>query len=81
FYQAGDSIPSLSALGVLSCAAMTQCAPARIGGMYGRQGNKKGVYVGLAVGLTIWWITLLSQTDMLAGNACNTFLIWLSTPP
>ncbi|MCG9637808.1 hybrid sensor histidine kinase/response regulator [Vibrio parahaemolyticus] len=81
FYQALDSIHSLSAIGFLSFAAITQFAPALIGGMYWRQGNKKGVYVGLAVGFTIWLITLMSQTDMLAGNASNNFLIWLITPP
>ncbi|MDG2681815.1 hybrid sensor histidine kinase/response regulator, partial [Vibrio parahaemolyticus] len=52
FYQALDSIHSLSAIGFLSFAAITQFAPALIGGMYWRQGNKKGVYVGLAVGFT-----------------------------
>ncbi|MDF4702015.1 hybrid sensor histidine kinase/response regulator, partial [Vibrio parahaemolyticus] len=41
----------------------------------------KGVYVGLAVGFATWLITLMSQTDMLAGDASNNFLIWLITPP
>ncbi|MDF4662530.1 hybrid sensor histidine kinase/response regulator, partial [Vibrio parahaemolyticus] len=54
FYQALDTIHSLSAIGFLSFAAITQFAPALVGGMYWRQGNKKGVYVGLAVGFTIW---------------------------
>ncbi|WP_061036252.1 MULTISPECIES: hybrid sensor histidine kinase/response regulator [Vibrio] len=81
FYQALDSIHSLSAIGFLSFAAITQFAPSLLGGMYWRQGNKKGVYVGLLVGFTIWLITLMSQTDMLAGDASNNLLIWLITPP
>ncbi|OJI55838.1 PAS domain-containing hybrid sensor histidine kinase/response regulator [Vibrio vulnificus] len=81
FYQALDAIHSLSAIGFLSFAAITQFAPALIGGMYWRQGNRKGVYVGLAVGFTLWLITLMSQTDMLAGDAQSNLLIWLITPP
>lgn len=81
FYQAFGSIHSLSAIGFLSFAAITQFAPALIGGMYWRQGNRKGVYVGLAVGFTLWLITLMSQTDMLAGSAESNLLLWLITPP
>ncbi|RJX65419.1 response regulator [Vibrio sinensis] len=81
FYQALGSIHSLSAIGFLSFAAISQFAPALIGGMYWRQGNRKGVYVGLAFGFTLWLITLMSQTDMLAGDATNNFLLWLITPP
>ncbi|WP_070969871.1 NahK/ErcS family hybrid sensor histidine kinase/response regulator [Vibrio sonorensis] len=81
FYQALDSIHSLSAIGFLSFAAITQFAPALLGGMYWRQGNRKGVYVGLALGFTIWLITLMSQTDMLAGDADTNFLLWIITPP
>ncbi|USD40961.1 hybrid sensor histidine kinase/response regulator [Vibrio sp. SCSIO 43135] len=81
FYQALDSIHSLSAIGFLSFAAITQFAPALIGGMYWRQGNRKGVYVGLAVGFSIWLITLMSQTGILAGDASNNLLLWLITPP
>ncbi|NOI82283.1 hybrid sensor histidine kinase/response regulator [Vibrio tubiashii] len=81
FYQALGNIHSLSAIGFLSFAAITQFAPALIGGMYWRQGNRKGVYVGLAVGFTLWLITLMSQTDMLAGTAQDNFLLWMITPP
>ncbi|KJY84197.1 histidine kinase [Vibrio galatheae] len=81
FYQALGNIHSLSAIGFLSFAAITQFAPALLGGMYWRQGNRKGVYVGLAVGFTLWLITLMSQTDMLAGSAQDNFLLWVITPP
>ncbi|MBE4586176.1 hybrid sensor histidine kinase/response regulator [Vibrio navarrensis] len=81
FYQALDAIHSLSAIGFLSFAAITQFAPALLGGMYWRQGNRKGVYVGLAVGFTLWLITLMTQTDMLAGDAQSNLLIWIITPP
>lgn len=81
FYLVLDAIHSLSAIGFLSFAAITQFAPALIGGMYWREGNRKGVYVGLTVGFTLWLVTLMSQTDMLAGNEQNNLLIWMITPP
>ncbi|MGR5413349.1 hybrid sensor histidine kinase/response regulator [Vibrio astriarenae] len=81
FYQALNSIQSLSAIGFLSFAAITQFAPALIGGMYWREGNKKGVYTGLAVGFGLWLITLMSQTGLLAGSADNNLLLWIIAPP
>lgn len=81
FYQALDSIHSLSAIGFLSFSAITQFAPALFGGMYWRLGNRKGVYVGLLVGFTIWLVTLMSETGLLAGTADNNFLLWVITPP
>lgn len=81
FYLALDTIPSLSAIGFLSFSAITQFAPALIGGMYWREGNRKGVYVGLAVGFTLWLITLMTATNMLAGDEQSNILLWLITPP
>jgi Na+/proline symporter/signal transduction histidine kinase/CheY-like chemotaxis protein len=81
FYQVLDSIQSLSDIGFLSFTAIAQFAPALIGGMYWRQGNRKGVYVGLAIGFVIWLITLMTQAQMLAGTAQTNLLIWVLTPP
>ncbi|MGN2611694.1 hybrid sensor histidine kinase/response regulator [Aliivibrio fischeri] len=81
FYQALDSIDSLSVIGLLAFAAIAQFAPALIGGLYWRQGNRKGVYAGLIIGFLVWLITLMSQTQMLAGSAENNFLLWVITPP
>jgi Na+/proline symporter/signal transduction histidine kinase len=81
FYQILDNIPSLSAIGLLSFAAIAQFAPALLGGIYWRKGNKKGVYAGLFGGSIIWVITMMAQTGMLAGNADTNVLLWLLTPP
>ncbi|WP_076589875.1 PAS domain-containing hybrid sensor histidine kinase/response regulator [Vibrio ostreicida] len=80
-YQVLGSIHSLAAIGFLSFAAITQFAPVLLGGLYWRQGNRKGAYVGLISGFTIWLITLMSQTDLLAGDASNNVLLWLVSPP
>ncbi len=81
FYMALDNIRSLSIIGLLSFAAIAQFSPALIGGMYWRLGNKKGVYVGLLAGFTIWLVTLMSQTSMLAGDSESNFLLWIIRPP
>ncbi|ROV61128.1 response regulator [Vibrio ponticus] len=81
FYQVLGNIPSLSAIGFLSFAAIGQFAPALIGGMYWRQGNRKGVYVGLLFGFAVWLITLMNATGLLAGDSHNNVLLWLIEPP
>ncbi|CAM2982462.1 PAS domain-containing hybrid sensor histidine kinase/response regulator [Vibrio rarus] len=81
FYQVLDSIGSLSAIGFLSFAAVTQFAPALLGGMYWRHGNRNGVYVGLVVGFILWLVTLMSQTGILAGDAGSNVLLWVISPP
>ncbi len=81
FYQILDNIPSLSAIGLLSFAAIAQFSPALLGGIYWRKGNRNGVYAGLIGGITIWVITMMTQTGMLAGTAETNVLLWLLTPP
>ncbi|MGL6261258.1 hybrid sensor histidine kinase/response regulator [Vibrio sp. WXL210] len=81
FYQVLNTIDSLSAIGFLSFAAISQFAPAVIGGMYWHKGNKKGVYAGLAVGFTIWLLTLMNQTGVLAGDSGSNWVLWLIEPP
>ncbi|WP_036828237.1 PAS-domain containing protein, partial [Photobacterium sanctipauli] len=81
FYQVLGNIPSLSAIGLLSFAAIAQFAPALLGGIYWRTGNRKGVYAGLLGGVSIWGITMMGQTNMLAGTADTNFLLWLLAPP
>ncbi|ACJ28605.1 Sensor histidine kinase/response regulator [Shewanella piezotolerans WP3] len=50
---------SLSSLGMLSFGAFAQLAPALIGGMYWKHGNRSGVFLGLAVGFGSWCYILL----------------------
>ncbi len=51
---------SLSTLGMLSFGAFAQLAPALVGGMYWKHGNRRGVYMGLIVGFCLWGY-ILSQ--------------------
>ncbi|MGF1683556.1 PAS domain-containing hybrid sensor histidine kinase/response regulator [Photobacterium minamisatsumaniensis] len=81
FYQVLGNIPSLSAIGLLSFAAIAQFSPALLGGIYWREGNRNGVYAGLLGGASIWIVTMMGQTNMLAGTAETNLLLWLLTPP
>lgn len=80
-YQLLDTIPLLSVIGLLSFAAIAQLMPALLGGIFWKRGNKNGVYAGLLCGFAIWLITLMSHTQMLAGDASSNFLLWLIEPP
>jgi sigma-B regulation protein RsbU (phosphoserine phosphatase) len=46
-------------MGLISFAAATQFAPALIGGLYWRRGNKSGAIVGIVAGFLTWFYTLL----------------------
>ena len=81
FYQLIAKVESLSAIGLLSFAAIAQFAPALVIGIYWRQANRKGVYAGLIAGFTVWVLTLMMETGMLAGDANTNVILWLLTPP
>lgn len=61
-------LTSLSGIGYLSFGAVAQFAPALLLGLYWRRGNRKGVYLGLVPGLSLWLMTLLHESGMLAGS-------------
>jgi Na+/proline symporter/signal transduction histidine kinase/CheY-like chemotaxis protein len=50
---------ALASLGLLSFAAVAQIAPAFLGGLFWRRANARGAMAGLAIGLAIWFYTLL----------------------
>lgn len=81
FYAILDKVPSLSVIGLLSFAAIAQFAPALLGGLYWRKGNRQGVYAGLILGFVVWLLTLMLQTNMLAGSEETNLLVWMMTPP
>ncbi|PJG57935.1 PAS domain-containing hybrid sensor histidine kinase/response regulator [Aeromonas cavernicola] len=63
----GD-LTSLSRIGYLSFGAVAQFAPALLLGLYWRHGNRKGVYLGLMIGISLWFVTLLAESGLLAGS-------------
>ena len=69
----GD-LTSLSRIGYLSFGAVAQFAPALLLGLYWRHGNRKGVYLGLALGVSLWFATLLAESGLLAGSPLEALL-------
>ncbi len=58
FHFIGGSY-ALVSIGLLSFAAVAQFAPAIIGGIYWRAGNRAGAMTGLTGGFVVWLYTLL----------------------
>lgn len=50
---------SLASIGLLSFVAVAQFAPALLGGLLWRRGNKAGAAAGLLAGIAVWAYTLL----------------------
>ena len=72
---------SLSGLGMLSFGAFAQLAPALIGGMYWKHGNRSGVLMGLAVGFGLWCYILLKGASDAAGVFNNDLILLESINP
>jgi Na+/proline symporter/CheY-like chemotaxis protein/PAS domain-containing protein len=58
FLLIGDS-NSLVSLGLTAFVAVAQFAPALIGGVFWRQGNRYGALAGLGIGFSVWLYTLM----------------------
>ncbi|MBB3191344.1 hybrid sensor histidine kinase/response regulator [Halomonas cerina] len=67
FYQLIGEFSSLASTGMLSFAAAAQFAPALIGGLYWKRGNRLGVIAGMNAGFAIWAYSLLMPTLIGAG--------------
>ncbi|WP_108445090.1 hybrid sensor histidine kinase/response regulator [Halomonas denitrificans] len=61
-YHMIGEFSSLANIGMLSFAAAAQFAPALIGGLYWKRGNRLGVIVGMNAGFAIWAYSLLMPT-------------------
>lgn len=59
YYQLATSERSLAAIGLIAFVAATQFAPALIGGLYWRRGNRQGAFVGMSLGLSMWFLLLV----------------------
>lgn len=69
-YSRAVAYLSLVEIGIVSFLAVSQFAPAALGGLYWKKGNRQGAIVGLAAGFLLWIYTALIPT--IAGEG------WLS---
>ncbi|WP_321396363.1 PAS domain-containing hybrid sensor histidine kinase/response regulator [Emcibacter sp.] len=59
YYRILASYSELASFGLLSMALLSQFAPPLIGGMYWKQGHRRGVMAGLLAGFAVCFYTLL----------------------
>jgi len=59
FYQLMAAEASLATTGMIAFVGIAQLAPAMLGALYWRGGNRNGVLSGLVVGTLVWVYTLL----------------------
>ncbi|MGC3871777.1 hybrid sensor histidine kinase/response regulator [Halomonas sp. GXIMD04776] len=78
FYKLTAEFSSLASTGMLSFAAAAQFAPALLGGLYWKRGNRLGVIVGMNVGFAVWAYALLLPTLVNAGVIPGA---WLTLSP
>ncbi len=73
FYLAGEAY-ALVSIGLISFSAVVQFAPAIIGGLFWKGGNRLGAICGLSAGFLIWLYTLLLPSFAKSGWLPVTFL-------
>ncbi|NCW08592.1 MAG: PAS domain S-box protein, partial [Gammaproteobacteria bacterium] len=59
YYQSATSERSLASIGLVAFVAAAQFAPALLGGLYWRQGNRYGALAGMLIGLVSWSFMLV----------------------
>lgn len=59
YYQSATSERSLASIGLVAFVAAAQFAPALLGGLYWRQGNRYGALTGMLIGLVSWSVMLV----------------------
>ncbi|OUS14289.1 histidine kinase [Rhodospirillales bacterium 47_12_T64] len=65
---------ALVTIGLISFAAVFQFAPAMLGGMFWKGGNRKGALTGLSLGFAVWAYTLLLPAFAKSGLLPITFI-------
>nr|WP_298379245.1 NahK/ErcS family hybrid sensor histidine kinase/response regulator [uncultured Halomonas sp.] len=78
FYKLTAEFSSLASTGMLSFAAVAQFAPALLGGLYWKRGNRLGVIAGMNLGFAVWAYALLLPTLVTAGVVPSA---WLTLSP
>ncbi len=71
FYRFVAAPYSLAQIGLISFVAVSQFIPASLGGIFWKQGNRRGAVTGLIAGFALWFFTLILPTlpDSLLGTS------------
>ncbi|ADU65344.1 Stage II sporulation protein E [Desulfurispirillum indicum S5] len=74
YYKVIGETYALVNIGLISFLAVTQFAPAVIGGLFWKRGNHLGAMVGLVLGFVVWAYTLLIPSFIRSGWMTSTLL-------
>lgn len=74
-------VENLADIGFLSFAAIAQLAVPLLFGLYWREGNRSGVYLGLLFGMSLWLLNLMNIAGLLAGSEQDNWLRALFSAP
>ncbi|MCC4118074.1 sodium:solute symporter [Aromatoleum toluclasticum] len=74
YYRLAGEAYALASIGLISLAAVSQFAPALLGGLYWKGGTKAGALAGLSAGFALWVYTLVVPAFARAGWLSPTLL-------
>lgn len=75
YYRLAGEAYALVGIGLISFAAVAQFAPALFGGMYWKQGTRRGALAGLLAGFALWLYTLLLPSFARSGWIDDGFVV------
>ncbi len=62
YYRYISELEALASIGLIAFVAAIQFAPAIVGGVYWKNGSRRGALIGLLVGFSLWMYTLFLPT-------------------
>ncbi|GAB4397175.1 MAG: ATP-binding protein [Microscillaceae bacterium] len=74
YYKLVAENTALVSIGLISFVGMAQFAPAMLGGIYWKSGNRIGALSGLLVGFSVWAYTLILPSAAAAGLMSDAFV-------
>jgi Na+/proline symporter/nitrogen-specific signal transduction histidine kinase len=74
YFRAAGEAAALVSIGLVSFAAVAQFAPAVLGGIFWKGGNRNGALAGLGAGFLLWAYTLLLPSFARSGWLPESFL-------
>ncbi|MGI9286747.1 MAG: hybrid sensor histidine kinase/response regulator [Pseudomonadales bacterium] len=74
YYRYISDIEALASIGLIAFVAAFQFAPAIVGGVYWRQGHRKGAVFGLIAGFSVWFYCLFLPSLVHTGWVTEGFI-------
>lgn len=74
YYRNINDIETLASIGLIAFVAAFQFAPAIIGGVYWRRGNRRGALYGLLAGFLVWFYCLFLPSLVQVGWVTTDFI-------